>query len=234
MTSDLLLLQLSLLVILMLLSINSTPQVYALLTLLYIVHLGLMLTCHNLGTFGLILLAGEIHVVYITMCLLLSWVGPDHAAVDALRSSARLNHVRVVVLLAVVLLGTLILMGIGRQYLFGLDNYYTVLLVSQVSVGLTSVQGVTSSTLGSLALGLLTINSIEFLLLNIYMLLALFAFYMVARAQTSNRFMTRTRGVAVLLRSTNLNSEFTRSARHSRVCTRCVAVNSGTAVNSRV
>jgi len=69
--SDLLFIHIILLLFIILLFINVTPQAHTFISILLIITLFILLLLYDLTFFGLILLAAELHVVYIVFCLFL-------------------------------------------------------------------------------------------------------------------------------------------------------------------
>nr|CAI38854.1 hypothetical protein [Nyctotherus ovalis] len=178
-------LQILLISSILLLYLNVATYAYIFLSICFMVLLGIQLGTLGLNIFALLLIAAEIHTYYLIMCVTLLWYNHETLLINNLATSSSLLNLRVVLIIVLILGYTIIATTISCNYYNNIDIYIQQLLLL-TGVELISVtSGVSLSIITTFATCILTIQSLEFLLMNIYMLLAVFIYHHVVRLYKS-------------------------------------------------
>lgn len=223
-TLDMVFVQLVLLILVVLYYINVSVYAYTFLCILLLVTLGVLLMMCGLGVYAYIILAAEIHVFYLITCFLLMWNRYDSIEIAAARSSNLLLSSRVLVIVVLsILYAIYTLSNVSLNY-YGVDNYMIIMLLYGGENNYITASGTAAGLVNTLVVCYLTINSFEFLIINIYMLLAVFIYYHVVAVYKYNVRLLQTINIYRINRVFKFNLNYSRSIPQARQLTRCTSI----------
>lgn len=149
----------------------------------------------------------------------------DTTAVDNLLASNRLLQFRVLLLSLFIIVYTAVITNQAYTYFYNLDSFTVILEIASSTGNGLQTAGVCGGLLQSLAIGYMTINSFEFLILNLYMLLALVTLHLIKMALHRYRLISHLGNAARILRDVRLVVTPMRYSSQSKVYTRCITLN---------
>jgi hypothetical protein len=218
-------------IILILLFINVSIFAQIILILLYIIILSILLAINGSLIFSIILLAVEIHVSYLLFCYALLHVNYDSLYINNLKSSQLLISTRVMLIIFSIIGYTILIIYNLSNYYFNIDIYSIILLLNQYT-DLYQIQS--NSTLAILTIlvrSYLTVNSFEFFLVNLCMLLAIYIYYHITQVSHINTVILRTWGIYNITKFFKFKISLRRTSRQSTQLLRSVHI---IAKNSRL
>lgn len=179
--------QLVLLSITGLVFINITPHALVFLGVLFICVIGVLLASFGLTVFAYLLISAEIHVFYVLVCLVLTWIPYETIKIGTLFSSNLLRGSTII--------GFILLTAAVPSLILSSNNLLAYNDVSTASLFATSgvlylntlSSGVVTNMILSLASLNTTVVSFEFILINVLMLIAVFVYYFIIQVNLSNK-----------------------------------------------